>query len=173
MSLYKYTGEDNFYLTKGGEYDIDIAGAGDYHTTIDDKGVKHELSTGFILDYFKPKAEANPVYTQAMADNGELPIVGMEVTYGDHKTPFTVILKADIDDLYILSPKGLDAWHSGYIEDIKPITPPIELINGGAYQYDVDHNSHNGIYNEFKKAMYSVHSIACIEYCTNIKHLTV
>ena len=79
MSLYKYTGEDNPFFAKGDIYDIDSAG--DYHTTIDDKCDEHEISPEFLSSHFvsaSTKAEAKPIYTQAMADNGELPSVGME-----------------------------------------------------------------------------------------------
>ena len=160
--------------------DVNPVNEGYYHKYLDaDKDV---------LEPIKQK----PVYTQEMYDNGELPSVGMEVSLEEDTEFFSCAsgevkqLKADdivsvisvgkrLDNKYtVLTLMHVDAGFCVINPDyVKPIPPKVDLINGEAYQYNCDNSTHNGIYDEFKKSMYSVHSITCIEYCTNIKPLTV
>jgi len=55
--------------------------------------------------------------------------------------------------------------------EFKPLTPPIELINGKAYQFNVDSDECMGIYHSGK--LYSYSSIFILRDCTNIQLLEV
>ena len=162
------------------DLDVNPVNEGYYH--------KYLAADKDVLEPIKQK----PVYTQEMYDNGELPSVGMEVSLEEDTEFFSCAsgevkqLKADdivsvisvgkrLDNKYtVLTLMHVDAGFCVINPDyVKPMPPKVDLINGEAYQYNCDNSTHNGIYDEFKKSMYSVHSITCIEYCTNIKPLTV
>ena len=127
---------------------------------------------------------AKPIYTQAMWDAGELPSVGMELlffkdskltkkkwTMGtfagkaysaggcavflfvDHETKSTHVVELDIQ--------------------FKPLTPPVTLIDGKAYQFDYDGANFDGIYRSFDNSFYGYDGDTVAEDCTNIKPLTV
>jgi hypothetical protein len=64
------------YFTKGENYTV--VDKYDFMVGfISDTGNDHSLSMGFLKDNFELFIKT-PIYTQAMADNGELPSVGME-----------------------------------------------------------------------------------------------
>ena len=68
---YKYNGKTNTFFTNGRIYKVSIEGF--EHITKDDTNdAQHELSDDYLSKNF------SKVFTQAMADNGELPLVGME-----------------------------------------------------------------------------------------------
>jgi len=96
-----------------------------------------------------------PVYTQAMVDAGVMPSVGMEC----------LINFPDIDNAwyeYIIDFMGKHTFIAtcedvaerfGHVEDVhfKPLTPPIELIDGKAYQFEsVINNEFCGVYDILK-----------------------
>ncbi len=82
---------------------------------------------------FIPKPESIPVYTQAMKDDGILPSIGMECEWKHHST--NVVLTFIGDEMFCgKNDSGKET--AGYISDLKPINPPIELIDGNAYQFD-------------------------------------
>lgn len=93
--------------------------------------------SSFIVIASRPQVK--PVYTQAMCDAGEWPSVGMEYLCGDGQ------LNRCIDNLHGKA-IGLMLEHAPVngvlplsqtsIGDCKPLTPPIELIDGKAYQFD-------------------------------------
>jgi len=129
-------------------------------------------------EWIKP---VTPIYTQIMSVNGVMPIVGMECLIRDD---------AYNDEYYkgVISFVGISntVWVHGGTEysqsnthlKFKPLTPPIELIDGKAYQFDY-HNGSSGMnnvamrYNEFiGKFQFDNHTFNPI-HCTNIQLLEV
>lgn len=157
------------------------------------KLIKDELSGYLNIDKNKINpTKQQPTYTQEMYDNGERPSIGMEVLLEEDTEFFSCasgeVKKLKADDVVsvisvgkrldnkctVLTLMHVDAGFCVINPDyVKPIPPKVDLINGEAYQYNCYNSTHNGIYDEFKKSMYSVHSITCIEHCTNIKPLKV
>jgi hypothetical protein len=79
------------------------------------------------------KDKPTPIFTQEMSDNGVLPSVGMEcraitntITIGYVGNNFLVLVFPDGSDGTIT--------HEEALEDLKPLTPPITLIDGECYQ---------------------------------------
>tara|TARA_R110002124_G_scaffold109514_1_gene262323 strand:+ start:82 stop:669 length:588 start_codon:yes stop_codon:yes gene_type:complete len=76
-------------------------------------------------------------YTQAMADNVDfLPPVNMIVKHKGVKK----IVTGELDYNNNLALKSIDneLYSVGHIYDIEPLTPPIKLIDGKAYQFELD-----------------------------------
>ncbi len=141
---------------------------------------------------FKPRPEVNPVYTQEMHEAGELPSVGMEVMikscsgneFFDRFDGKVLAVKWHDKNL-----KGDDTAVFSYIDDegdivyhafiysmFKPLTPPVKLVDGKAYQFDYDGSSAVGF--AFEGATFvSRKDGECqgvnMSDCTNIKPLTV
>jgi len=98
----------------------------------------------FVPIAIKPKPESIPVFSQAMCDAGELPSVGMECFYLDSTTnnyiectvmyisEWAIVLRQTGEGY------GKDVELAKHVSDvtIKPLTPPIELVDGKAYQFD-------------------------------------
>ena len=138
------------------------------------------------IDALTVKAES-PVFTQEMADNGVLPSVGMEceVSYEDHHYYKCEIVahreiqlsteKCMVAIYLIKDHKGESSFYSHCPSDLfKPLTPPITLIDGKAYQFiNIEDNTIHGIYDEDEHSFRGT----CVEWgansCTNIKPLTV
>ena len=115
------------------------------------------------------KPQPTPIFTQEMADNGVLPSVGMEVMIDGEKR--AILMGADKDGDYITMSKGVYQFDSiGYI---KPLNPPITLIDGEAYQFEVNGQIIKGCYNKFNTLLYSAHKEYLPNLCTNIQPLTV
>tara|TARA_R110000851_G_scaffold160243_2_gene303482 strand:- start:688 stop:1560 length:873 start_codon:yes stop_codon:yes gene_type:complete len=137
---------------------------------------------GDIPEPSKPK----PVFTQEMCDNGESPSVGMEFLM-KHKDAdeswaqpdfHPAKMKAIGDELFIiesLSECNRLKESVGTIDDylFKPLTPPIELIDGKAYQFDYDGDTFQGIYSERGDDFHSNKFVSSAPICTNIQPLTV
>ena len=119
-----------------------------------------------------------PIYTQAMVDAGVMPSVGMEC----------LINFPDIDNAwyeYTIDFMGKHTFIAscedvserfGHIEDvhIKPLTPPIELIDGKAYQFSVNGNEPiHGIYNRLSNGFYHIAILYGLKSCTSIQLLEV
>jgi len=118
-------------------------------------------SFNFVDLTIKPKPESKPVYTQAMADKGELPLVGMEcLFFKDSK-----LAKADWfkgvfagksfspvgNAVFLFVDNNTRSTH--FVEStchFKPITPPIELIGGNPYMfnYGEDKETFLGFFNK-------------------------
>jgi hypothetical protein len=117
--------------------------------------------------------EPSPVFTQEMTDNGVLPSVGMEVMILDevHK----VLLLPDDTRAYVTLYEG--EYFFNTIDFMKPLTPPITLIDGKAYQFDYDKYTALGFYKESDCCFYDTacfdEEIAFKVQCTNIQPLTV
>jgi len=93
-----------------------------------------------------------PVYTQAMVDAGVVPSVPMRCQWNGHNTNITLTF---IGDEMFCGNNETNKEVAGYIQDLKPLTPPIELIDGKAYQF----NSRNGdtwcgIYHDLRDIFY-------------------
>ena len=127
-------------------------------------------------EWIKPKAEAKPVYTQAMADNGELPIAGMECMISDETYSAEyfsgVILFVGISNTVWTHGKVEYSQSSQYL-NFKPITPPIDLIDGEAYKFIYNGKFNIGIYDSDDGRFYFPRGYVLSSYPTNIKHLTV
>ena len=102
-------------------------------------------------------------YTQAMADNGELPSVGMECLVKFHHQDNSYFQKGYVngysqDGNWLIFTDYLGNIESHNISegvyDFKPLTPPIELIDGKAYQFDARDNGNlvHGVYDHHYKS---------------------
>jgi len=77
------------------------------------KSTNHRCSYGFT-------DEPIPTYTQAMADNGESPSVGMMVIDRRNKCEYEILLTADTSGHYVM--KGGDgSYHCELLKYLKPI----------------------------------------------------
>jgi len=108
----------------------------------------------------------SPIYTKEMADNGELPSVGMEfiLIYDELGSRFNSLNGSEVKiisssecGVYTFKSKvqGLGAL---YLKPhhCEPVTPPIELVDGKAYQFNfADDKVMFGIYN-LKRNIFSV-----------------
>ena len=112
-----------------------------------------------------------PVYTQAMVDAGEPPNVGMEVMHLSVKK--VVMLLADSNSKYVL--KSVNDFYSlALAHDIKPLTPPIELIDGERYNFvHGKYGGSLGVYNSADEKFYNWDLWVVAAHCTNIKLLTI
>ncbi len=131
-SKYTYTGKSSKYFTNGECYDVAETVNNDY-TTKDNQSEEHGLSKGHLSDNFV-LFTSNPVYTQAMYEAGELPSVGMEVMFkhGGHDTKGIV---AAISKEYIVLSElsGKERIRKLSESPIKPLTPPVKLVDGEWY----------------------------------------
>ena len=118
------------------------------------------------------------IFTQEMADNGVLPIINNEIMYQYGITNYAkgTIKGVDGNQYWIKADCG------GYVEcnisKLKPITPPITLIDGKAYQFDFIGCAFLGFYHdksdEFTASKSGMNSVICrLDECTNIQPLTV
>ena len=123
-------------------------------------------------------------YTQAMADNGVLPSVGMDcMVFVDEnekevKEWFKGVVCGEYEGSPVIKLDDLTDGTEGYFDvfsrvDIKPLDPPIELLDGKAYQFDVDGDFMIGIYQESQDHFDSATHITSSSRCTNIELLTV
>ena len=111
------------------------------------------------------------VYTQEMVDNNKLPEAGMKciTSTGVHTIKYigkkVVVSETDDGEEFMSSIKS--ALHS-----FKPLTPPIELISGKAYQFDIGKKTRLGF---FKGSGFSggIRSYWELSACNNIQPLTV
>ena len=131
------------------------------------------------------------VFTQEMADNGVLPSVGMECEF-DYNEDFDCKFDFSEGDSLVCMchstdvngvPIGVYRHMSGVtisleIRLIKPITPPITLIGGKAYQFDIrgkygKAKGIQGIYSEKLRVFQSSSNGFHEETVENIQPLTV
>ena len=126
-------------------------------------------------------------YTQAMADNKVLPPIGSKVRFvgnDDYLVEFSIVDGDEIECIchttdFDGESIGVYRHKDGYSVSIltqlvKPITPPIELIHGEAYNFiDSEDNNTNGIYSEDEHSFQSLSVEWLADHCTNIQPLTV
>ena len=112
-----------------------------------------------------------PVYSQAMVDAGVMPSVGMEVMHLSVKK--VVMLPADSNSKYVL--KSVNDFYSlALAHDIKPLTPPIELIDGERYNFvHGKYGGSLGVYNSADEKFYNWDMWVLASHCTNIQLLEV
>jgi len=127
------------------------------------------------------RPEDKPVFTQTMVDAGELPSVGMECKF---KTTFFSLDSSNSGYCKIIAYHKKSVWicingHSDSVInidviDFKPLTPPIQLVDGEAYSFNFDeYYPVNGIYDDSKATCMWVQGNAySINNCTNIVLLT-
>ena len=123
-----------------------------------------------LIERPQPKS----LFTQAMADNGDfLPPVGMLVKHNGFKK----IVIGEIDWNNNLALKSIDneLYSLGHIYEIEPLTPPMTLIDGKAYQFDVKNGIpvSIGLYSKNLHRFILEGSQYDIVKCTNIQPLTV
>jgi len=125
-------------------------------------------------------------YTQAMADNGEFPSVGMEcLAMIDLSWQRVEVLHKKINGqglgvaaCRIISEINGQCGILKWCMDFKPLTPPIELIDGKAYQFELCFGDYRvGYYcsvrNSFFDGLLKSHKICGKAEATNIQPLTV
>jgi hypothetical protein len=116
------------------------------------------------------------VYTQEMVDNNKLPEAGMKciTTTGVHTIKYigkkVVVSETDDGEEFMSSIKS--ALHS-----FKPLTPPITLIDGKAYQFELNGFVWLGFYDGDRNS-FADRNVLGNKICgkgepTNIKPLTV
>ena len=116
-------------------------------------------------------------YTQEMADNGELPSIGMECmvlnTNCAHPKYIKGLIKYVSDLVIYAYVENGERCDNVKTLKFKPLTPPITLENGKAYQFDVNGDFMIGIYQESQDHFDSATHITPSSRCTNIELLTV
>tara|TARA_R110000772_G_scaffold32817_3_gene80149 strand:- start:168 stop:908 length:741 start_codon:yes stop_codon:yes gene_type:complete len=131
----------------------------------DDGGTPTNIDSWLVV----PRPKSLPVFTQEMADNGVLPSVGMECLILDevHK----VLLLPDDTRAYVTLYEG--EYFFNTIDFMKPLTPPITLIDGKAYQFEHKGIVWNGLYIKGGNSLLYSQGNPHTNLCTNIKPLTV
>ena len=129
-----------------------------------------------------------PIFTQAMADNGVSPSVGMEFICGDEMAndERTVEFKGVKVKVIGVSAMGKDKVITFCHESlgvgcgiffsswVKPLTPPITLIDGKAYQFYIEGFLALGFYREDRKSFFSCGNKVCgLSEADEIQPLTV
>ncbi len=126
----------------------------------------------------KPK----PLYTTKMKEAGELPSVGMECLYkrfhqDDSNLLGCYIIGHSQDKCWLVFETVDDELLSHNIKNgtftFKPLTPPIELIDGKAYQFNLRGVDFNGIYDKADKSFKFMNGNALLELVDNIQLLEV
>ena len=113
-------------------------------------------------------------YTQAMADNGELPSIGMECLLKNSGAWDFAIVTVRTKQYIIFTLKdGREEVRDVNYYDIKPLTPPITLIDGKAYQFELSGVDTLGFYSACYDAFIVHHSKYNVGDCINIQPLTV
>ena len=169
-------------------YDLDD----DYYICCEFKGFFDRNSIEYIstveeFNNFKGDNMTDNIYTQEMADNGVFPSVGMECLSKKSHQDDSYLNKSYIngysqDGKWLIFTDYLGNIESHNISngvyDFKPLTPPVELIDGKAYQFDYNNGAEgmrdtlmryrkSGDYFYFDNVMFER------KYCTNIQPLTV
>jgi len=103
------------------------------------------------IDALEP--ESKPVYTQSMADVGTLPCVGMECLIPHPASEYisAIVIHIDHELVWVKASDGT-VNRIEMLYNIKPITPPIKLVDGKAYQFDY------GEHKETVLGFYEMHS---------------
>ncbi len=108
----------------------------------------------------------SPIYTKAMANHNVLPLVGMKFRDG------FIVTEPDSHGMYVTLISGVYIIKS--LPDIKPLTPPIELIDGERYHFvHEQYGGSLGIYNYADEKFYNWDMWVVAAHCTNIQLLEV
>ena len=106
--------------------------------------------------YIKPVTV--PTFTQEMADAGTLPSVGMECLCSFEDGEWEKVLIDFISEILAVVTDKYSAQYSLPIKEVvfKPLTPPIELIDGKAYQFELSFGDiWIGYYGEKRNSFFS------------------
>jgi hypothetical protein len=177
-----YIRDKFLYLRKGGVYFTFINKQGN------NKALTYISTTEQFIN-FKGDNMTDKTYTQEMADNGECPKLGSEFTVGDvdiHSRIFDFKGK-EVEVIGLSVAKGckqaITFQHPtmgigcGLFDNswVKSLTPPIELIDGKAYQFYIEEvaNIFQAIWSEERQQMCTEHSYFYKGVCENIQPLTV
>ena len=138
-----------------------------------------------------PTIQPNPVFTQAMADNGDNPSAGMAVMASLGEGAWFKFRVDYIGSIYIIGHRSDKDREAAFGIDgiiFKPLTPPTTLVDGKAYQFDFGSNPeistgkglvgicHTSIKHGTRHVMFESPIKASkwnSEHCTNIQQLTV
>ncbi len=120
--------------------------------------------------------ESIPVYTAAMCDAGELPSVGMECLFKKRGALESGTVTA-ITKRFIIFTDWFGDEHVRKIDEltIEPLTPPIKLIDGKAYQFKAHKNRKpvDGFYSAYKDEFVYLQGTVRSNDAINIKLLEV
>jgi hypothetical protein len=126
------------------------------------------------------KPVTSPIYTQSMADAGVLPLVGMECLMSLGEEVWFKYRVDFIGKVYTVGfwfDKNREASFGLQGVIFKPLTPPIELVDGEAYQFKATLPNKietvNGVFRGTNRRMYTPYGDYDLDECTNIKPLTV
>ena len=137
--------------------------------------------TEWGTDRYTAKTVTSPIYTQAMRDNGELPPIGSEASYNTSSDGDVTCIVQRYELKPSLGELGDTGNYRVFIHfknncrllcDIKPITPPIELIDGQCYKYEY-FGPKFGYYNKDEDRLKSIQGGVYPKSVTNIKLLEV
>lgn len=123
------------------------------HTYAEHKAAQEHL-------YGKIKPVAVPTFTQEMADDGVLPSVGMECLASRDNGVNWFNFRVDyVGGVYIIGQwfdKDREASFAISVLIFKPLTPPIELISGKAYEFELSFGDiWIGYYNKSRDSFFS------------------
>jgi hypothetical protein len=130
---------------------------------------------GFSAQEFLDKCNATPdlepVFTQEMSDNGELPPIDSYFMHKGKKVQ-TISTTKEISGVvtYLTEDGEIDCcWNNA--QCVQPLTEP--LIEGNAYMFDYKCASYIGIYASAPHRFIKVGGFTLSSYCTNIRPMTV
>tara|TARA_R110000822_G_scaffold91912_3_gene211738 strand:- start:3974 stop:5059 length:1086 start_codon:yes stop_codon:yes gene_type:complete len=128
-------------------------------------------------DFLFPVAidSKTPIFTKEMANNGVLPSVGMECLLKNSGAwDFATVTVTTKQHIIFTLKDGREEVRDVNYYDCKPLTPPITLIDGKAYQFEARGNVFHGIY-EKRIGSFNVMTGQFFNTisCTNIQPLTV
>ena len=177
---YKYWLGSNGFLIVGDEsVSMSIYGTTSRDSD-NDVATNHKKSDFHVL---VTRPQPIPTYTQAMADNGEFPSVGVECVGTSSRG--LVMTSWEKGSIIFTSPTYTIFKTSNGIEfccdhllgqdfKYKPLTPPIELLDGNAYQFDYGNTKLIiGLYSKQNKQLQALAGHYESKYCTNIQSLIV
>ena len=120
-----------------------------------------------------------PAFTQEMADNGEFPSVGMEVVFKHGGYDVNGIVTAITKEFIVLTEEsGKERITKLSESPVKPLTPTIELIDGGRYEFELCFGDYRLGYwkeerNSFFDSLLCANKICGKSEASNIQPLTV
>ena len=124
-------------------------------------------------------SQDKPAYTQAMMIDGVLPNIGMPcricIFTNDNGESGHIEFSNDIGHLFMYDDNNLcDFYLREDVNHFKPLTPAIELIDGKAYQFDIEFvGTVCGVYYKGNNELNGSEDNYEPEFCANIKLLTV
>ena len=170
----------NSYDYRMGDKFLYLCSDADYITLVGKRECQEPtyISTVEEFNNFKGDNMTDKTYTQEMADEGVLPSVGMQVElviFENLTSCGHIEYKNEIGFLFRHKENNLCDFveFSGDVA-LKPLTPPIKLDDGNAYQFDVrERKDLIAIYFEGTERFMRGAGYFNLKDCTNIQLLTV